>query len=110
LNTSQHKRLMRKSTTWVAKALMNPLSGKMIKRLSSATLDRNGILFDLRSNGVNDTSIAQFYFNAYESAEIRFISKYLKTDLPVIELGSSIGVISLYHRQKNRFIQNIRRS
>jgi FkbM family methyltransferase len=94
LKTSLHKRLVRRSKSWAANALMNPLSGKLIKLLSSNTMERSGILFDLSSNMVNGTSIAQFYFNAYESAERRFLLKYLKDGLPVIELGSSIGVIS----------------
>tara|TARA_R110002124_G_scaffold148665_1_gene314327 strand:- start:1092 stop:1709 length:618 start_codon:yes stop_codon:yes gene_type:complete len=34
------------------------------------------------------------FFKAYESAEIRFIHQYLNPNLPVIELGSSLGGVS----------------
>lgn len=37
---------------------------------------------------------AQLFFRMYESAEHRFIRAYLRPDLDIVELGSSIGVIS----------------
>jgi FkbM family methyltransferase len=39
---------------------------------------------------------AMIFWNLYESAELRFIKKYWRTDLSTIELGSSVGVISSY--------------
>jgi len=38
--------------------------------------------------------VASLFWGFYESAEIRLIQKYLRTDLCVIELGSSLGVVS----------------
>lgn len=37
---------------------------------------------------------AMLFFGAYESAEIRFVQRYLGSDLDVVELGSSIGVVA----------------
>jgi FkbM family methyltransferase len=39
---------------------------------------------------------SQFFFGFYESCELRFINKYLMPHENVVELGSSIGVISSF--------------
>ncbi len=37
---------------------------------------------------------ASVFWGFYESAELRLINKYLSPDLPVIELGGSLGIVS----------------
>jgi len=39
---------------------------------------------------------ASIFWGFYESAEIRLINKFLNPDLPVIELGGSLGIISSF--------------
>lgn len=39
---------------------------------------------------------ASIFWGIYESAEIRLIKKYLRSDLPVIELGASLGIVSSF--------------
>lgn len=43
---------------------------------------------------VTDTIKAMIFWRIYESAEIRFVKQYLRQDVDVVELGSSIGVVS----------------
>jgi FkbM family methyltransferase len=53
-----------------------------------------GLKVSTRSNSVPAKNKASLFFGVYESAERRFVNRYLVSDLPVIELGSSIGGIS----------------
>lgn len=43
---------------------------------------------------VPDRLAAAIFWGIYESAEIRFLRRYLRRDLDVVELGSSIGVVA----------------
>jgi FkbM family methyltransferase len=43
---------------------------------------------------------SQLLFRTYESAEIRAVCRHLRSDLDVIELGASIGVLSCHIRRK----------
>jgi FkbM family methyltransferase len=43
---------------------------------------------------------AMLFWNVYESAEIRFVQRYLKPDLDVVELGSSLGVMACQIRAR----------
>lgn len=42
----------------------------------------------------NNTVKAMIFWGFYESAEMRLIPKYIKSDLPVVELGASLGIVS----------------
>lgn len=42
----------------------------------------------------NGTVKAMLFWGFYESAEMRLIPKYINVDLPVIELGASLGIVS----------------
>ena len=78
----------------IAELLINGITGNMIRTLAKSSITRDGILIDIRSKLVSNKTIASFFFNSYESSERRFIRKYLRKDLPVIEIGSSIGIVS----------------
>ncbi len=53
----------------------------------------DGCTFDLASV-TNDSTRVELMTNQYESAERHAVVRYLKRDLPVIELGGSIGVVA----------------
>ena len=53
-----------------------------------------GFRFNLKNDFVSKKNIASVFWGFYESAEIRFIEKYLNETTDVIELGSSLGVVS----------------
>ena len=44
---------------------------------------------------ISNRVVGHIFFKSYESSEIRFVKKYLRTDLPVIELGASLGVMAM---------------
>jgi len=53
-----------------------------------------GFKFSVPETYVNKQMVASIFWGFYESAEIRFVEKYLRNDLDVIELGSSIGIVA----------------
>lgn len=52
------------------------------------------------SDFIGPQAKAYLFWGMYESAEIRFVKKYLRRDLDVVELGSSIGVVSSHIGRK----------
>jgi FkbM family methyltransferase len=69
---------------FVFRLLCNPISGKIIS-----------ILFNYNiPNYCSDTVKAMIFFGFYEGAEMRLIQKYLPKTIPVVELGSSLGIVS----------------
>jgi FkbM family methyltransferase len=78
----------------IAELLINRITGNIIRSFARHSIQRDGISIDVRSHLVSNKTIASFFFNSYESSERRFIRKYLRKDLPVIEIGSSIGIVS----------------
>ena len=89
------------------------LTNKTIYRLFIRPFIKNGILktrygfIDLSRQHTFVQSL--LFWNVYERKEIATIKKYLDTNLDVIELGSSIGLVSMsigkvLKGRKNRFI------
>ncbi len=70
-----------------------PLIGRSIS-VFWKTVDYYGIRVGLNNPYMSSRNRAAVFWNIYESAEARLISTYLRKDLPVIELGASLGVIS----------------
>lgn len=56
--------------------------------------------FFIEKKYVNKKLIASIFFGFYESAEIRYIEKYLRKDIDVLELGGSIGIVSAHISSK----------
>lgn len=83
--------------------LLNNFSGNIIKYLAGNII-RHGININTRNEIVMPKIAAHLFFGSYESAEIRFIKKYLKgNNLPVLELGSSLGIVgSIASKYTNR--------
>jgi FkbM family methyltransferase len=79
----------------VAKILVNDFSGKLISILFSNKIPFHNLRIDISNPVIRKRIAASLYFKTYESAEVRFISKYLKDyDGTIVELGASIGVVS----------------
>lgn len=55
---------------------------------------------DTRSPAVPPEVQARLLFRLYERAELRFVTGLLRTDLPVVEVGASIGVITIAARRR----------
>lgn len=50
--------------------------------------------FNTAKGYCNNTVKAMIFWGFYESAEMRLIPKYIQQDLPVVELGASLGIVS----------------
>lgn len=72
--------------------LVNKLTGFILSLFKKQKVLFQGVYIDKKS--LNYTQLAALTFNLYESKEILFLNNYLRTDLPCIELGSSIGIVS----------------
>ena len=70
-------------------------SGKLTSILFSNKIPFHNLIIDISNPIIRKRIAASLYFKTYESAEVRFISKYLKNyEGTIVELGSSIGVVS----------------
>lgn len=79
----------------IARILVNDLTGKLIAMLFSNTIPFHNLKIDISNKVIRKRIAASLYFKTYESAEVRFISKYLKNyEGTIVEFGSSIGVVS----------------
>lgn len=79
----------------IAKILVNDFTGKLIAILFSNKIPFYNLRIDISNPVIRKRIAASLYFKTYESAEVRFISKYLKNyEGTIVELGSSIGVVS----------------
>ena len=80
---------------FVAKILVNDFTGKLISILFSNKIPFHNLIIEVSNPVIRKRIAASLYFKTYESAEVRFISKYLKAyEGTIVELGSSIGVVS----------------
>jgi len=86
----------------IAKIQTLPIFGLIIKLVKGNFITKDKLKFTIEAEGINYQTISTLYFAFYESPEIRFVKKHLRTDLPIIELGTSLGVISTYCRVINK--------
>jgi FkbM family methyltransferase len=78
----------------VASVITCPPVGRCIGALYGERIPFHGRRIDVRATGIPDANKASLFWGTYESAEYRFVTKYLSPDVSVIEVGSSIGAIS----------------
>jgi FkbM family methyltransferase len=90
---SESRRL---SKVAVGRTLSNPVLGTLISRACRNRIPSKGIVIDTSSPDFTAVVKAQLAFGIYESAEIRFIRKYLRGCLKVLELGASLGVTAAH--------------
>src|SRR5687768_4025361 len=55
-----------------------------------------GFAFNINDSGMLKQHVASIFWGFYESAEIRFIEKYVDGKMDVIELGASSGIVSAH--------------
>lgn len=86
---------MLKIKVLVAKLLVNNLTGIVISYLFSNKIPFHNIKIDVSNPILRKRIAAALFFKTYESSEIRYIKKYINNyNGNIIELGSSIGVVS----------------
>ncbi|MES2863847.1 MAG: FkbM family methyltransferase [Bacteroidota bacterium] len=87
--------MLLKIKLFIAKILVNDFTGKLISILFSNKIPFHNLIIEVSNSVIRKRIAASLYFKTYESAEVRFISKYLKNyEGTIVELGSSIGVVS----------------
>ena len=82
---------------FIYKLLCNSISGTIIRavfRKNIPDIRWPRYRFHVPGHSVNKTILASIFWGFYESSEIRFIEKYLEGNNDVIELGSSLGIVS----------------
>src|SRR6185437_3344965 len=83
----------------ISNLLCNGAVGKLIYKLSAGKIPSLRYLpyrFVVPRQYSMPAIHASIFWGFYESAEIRLINKFLNPDLPVIELGGSLGIISSF--------------
>lgn len=79
---------------WIASVLQSRPLGMAIARLCGDVIPFHRLPIDVAGAGIPVANKAALWWGMYESAEYRLVRRFLRPDLPVIELGSSIGAIS----------------
>lgn len=82
-----------KVKTAIANLITLPAVGRSIARLLHNKIKIRGITVDTSSPLIQARVKAMLFWQLYESAEIRFVKRYLPPETDVVELGSSIGVV-----------------
>lgn len=85
----------------ISQAITAPIVGKIIS-LFFKRVSYFGIKVSIENSIMSSSAKAAVFWNIYESAEARLISKYIQSGVPVIEFGSSLGVISRLIGFKNK--------
>lgn len=79
---------------FIAQTITAPIVGRMVRLVYRDAIPFHGLPIASCSTSVSPRVSAQLFWGIYESAERRFVEKCLAPDMPVIELGSSIGGVS----------------
>lgn len=74
--------------------LCHPILGHAVGKLYQDRLRHRGVWLDLK--GIDPFIKAQLWWGKYELIEISFVQRYLRRDLDVVELGSSLGIVSAH--------------
>src|ERR1039457_6072784 len=90
------QRLMRYAKPLLAKFMCSSAIGALIASFLQNPIRNRGIVIDTSPSAFTSVVKAQLAFGIYESAEIRFIRKYLKGYSRVLELGASLGVTAAH--------------
>lgn len=93
-------RLLNRSKVLAARGLTHPRLGEFLARLSRNRVRSHGFMFDVTSDVIHPSIKAKIFWRLYESAEVRFVEKYLSKCRDVVELGGSIGVISCHAKRR----------
>lgn len=80
----------------IARTACRPTIGRAIARLYGDRIPLRGFRFQTGSSAIAPTTKAQLFWGFYESSERRLLARHVAGDLDVVELGSSLGVVSTF--------------
>jgi FkbM family methyltransferase len=75
----------------ISRGLCHPAVGRLVARAFRNRIPSKGCVIETRSAAISPAQKAMLFWRIYESAENRFIQRYLRRDLDVVELGASLG-------------------
>lgn len=78
----------------VGSLLSHPAVGRVLGTVYRDRLPSGDVTVNVRGAAVHPSVKAMIYWGIYESAERRFVRRYIVGDRDVVELGSSLGVVS----------------
>jgi FkbM family methyltransferase len=77
-----------------ARLLVTPEAGNFVGRVLGERIPCRGCIIDTTNPAVSGEVKMMLLLRMYESAEQRFIARHMRTDCDVVELGSSLGVVT----------------
>lgn len=80
--------------------LCHPKIGQTLARALRDRIPYNGLRIDTSSPRISARTKASIFWGSYEGAESRMVRRYLRSDLDVVELGGSLGVLSCLIRRR----------
>lgn len=80
----------------IARVLCHPLTGRAIAAIGDDRVRSGGHTIRTDNPAIAARTKAQIFWGIYESAEIRFVHRHLRPDRDVLEIGSSLGVVSTH--------------
>lgn len=84
----------------VGSILTADVMGRAIAWLTRDNFRSRGLRVNTAHPAIKPVVKAMLFWNMYESAEIRFVQRYLQRDVDVVELGSSLGVMACQIRAR----------
>lgn len=80
---------------WLIASFSNTWPGQWIDQRNSVRSIKNpSVSIATSASGVGPKTAVSVFLGTYEASEVRCVKKYLPTNLPVLELGAGIGVVS----------------
>lgn len=89
--------LFRRITSFI---LCNRIFGVIISAIYQDKIPNGDCIIKTDCDTVKPSTKARLFWGVYETPEIDFVKKYLRSDTDVIELGSSIGVVASHVGKK----------
>jgi FkbM family methyltransferase len=84
-----------KKIKYKSQAIFLNLLGGILRELHNNKIPYKNLRINTNSSLVNNKTVALIYFGKYEKDELEFVLKYLPKELPIIELGTSLGFVAL---------------
>jgi FkbM family methyltransferase len=88
--------LPRRLKEGLGEVLCSPAAGSAIGRLFGDRIPLGRMRFDTGAACISPRTKAQILWGIYESAEIRFVERFLEPSRDVLEIGSSLGVVGCF--------------
>ncbi len=76
------------------KTILLSIAGYLLRRILKNKIRSGNNIINTNNKLVSNLTVALVYFNRYEKDEIYLCKKYLKSEIDIVELGTSIGVVA----------------